>query len=165
MTGVAEAPVKKSIAVNASVDTAFKVFTEGFDTWWPRTHHIGPVDMVEAVLEQGPNGRWFERGIDGSECEWGRVLAWEPPGHLAVSWHLNGEFKYDPDPNKASVVDVRFTAVDDNTTRVDLEHKHLDRHGEGWEQAREGVSREGGWPGLLQMFAEAVTQARTSSGS
>jgi uncharacterized protein YndB with AHSA1/START domain len=142
--------------VQAPVDRAFKVFTEGFDTWWPRGHHIGAVDMAEAVLEQHQDGRWYERGVDGSECDWGRVLTWDPPQHIAVSWHLNGEWKYDPDPEKASRIDVRFTALDDSTTRVDLVHSGLDRHGESWLQVRDGISQEGGWPGLLVMFAEAA---------
>jgi uncharacterized protein YndB with AHSA1/START domain len=113
---------RASTTVQAPIDRAFKVFTEGFDTWWPRAHHIGSVDMVEAVLEPRLDGRWYERGVDGSECEWGRVLEWDPPRSVVVSWHLNGDFKYDPDPDKASRVQVRFTAVDDNTTRVELEH-------------------------------------------
>jgi uncharacterized protein YndB with AHSA1/START domain len=147
---------RSSTTVQAPIDRAFKVFTEGFDTWWPRAHHIGSADMAEAVLEPKVDGRWYERGVDGSECEWGRVLQWDPPRYLVVSWHLNGEFKYDPDPDKASRVQVRFTALDESTTRVDLEHADLDRHGATWEQLRAGISQEGGWDGLLAMFAAAA---------
>lgn len=153
---ITDTSYRSSTTVQASIERAFKVFTEGFDTWWPRAHHIGSVDMVEAVLEPKLDGRWYERGVDGSECEWGRVLHWDPPRYLVVSWHLNGDFQYDPDPDKASRVQVRFTALDDSTTRVDLEHAELDRHGATWQQLRAGISQEGGWDGLLLMFAAAA---------
>ncbi|HMC53340.1 MAG TPA: SRPBCC family protein [Acidimicrobiales bacterium] len=152
-----EAVFRVEITVEAPLERAFKVFTEGFDSWWPRGHHIGATEMAEAVLEQHLGGRWFERGVDGSECEWGRVLAWEPPRHVAVSWHLDGEFRYEPDPGRASRVDVRFFAEGDNRTRVELEHSGLDRHGAGWPQLRSAISSQGGWPELLQRFAQAAS--------
>jgi uncharacterized protein YndB with AHSA1/START domain len=151
-----EPVVRNAITVDAPVDRAFKVFTEGFDTWWPRGHHIATVEMAEAVLEPRQGGRWFERGVDGSECEWGRVLDWDPPRHVAVSWHLDGDFQYDPDPTKASRVDVRFSAESATTTRVELVHSGLDRHGESWMQLRTGISGPGGWPDILVGFAETA---------
>jgi uncharacterized protein YndB with AHSA1/START domain len=108
---------RTSITVEAPIERAFTVFTERFDAWWPRSHHIGTADMAEAMLEPRVGGRWHERGVDGSECEWGRVLAWDPPRHVAMSWHLNGAFRYDPDPDKASRVDVRFIAESESLTR------------------------------------------------
>jgi uncharacterized protein YndB with AHSA1/START domain len=148
-----ETSVSRSITVNAPIDRAFAVFTEGFDTWWPRSHHIGTAEMATAVIEPGVDGRWHERGVDGSECEWGRVLAWDPPHHVAMSWHLNGAFEYEPDPEMASRVDVRFVAESDGSTRVEVEHSGLDRHGPDWISVRDGISSEGGWSGLLVRFA------------
>ena len=156
MSDATDTTYTATITVEAPIDRAFKVFTEGFDTWWPRTHHIGTPDMAEAILEQRVDGRWYERGVDDSECDRGRVLAWDPPNHVAVSWHLNAEFKYDPDPEKASRVDVRFFPEGDDRTRVELEHSELDRHGVDWTQLRAGISSEGGWHGILAGFAEAA---------
>ena len=154
--------VRRTITVKAPIERAFQVFTDGFDTWWPRTHHIGTAEMAEAVLEPWQDGRWFERGVDGSECEWGRVLAWDPPRLVAVSWHLDSAFQYDPDPTRSSRVDVRFSASDEVTTVVELEHSNLDRHGPGWEKLYEGVSSPGGWGTLLDRFAESSAQAGAS---
>jgi hypothetical protein len=111
--------------------------------------------MKEAVVEEREGGRWFERSVDGSECEWGRVLAWSPSSHVALSWHIDGNWKYDPDPARASRVDVRFFDEGNGTSRVELEHSLLDRHA-AWEKLRESVSGPGGWPGLLEMFAAKV---------
>jgi uncharacterized protein YndB with AHSA1/START domain len=147
---------RTSITLEAPIDRAFKVFTEGFDSWWPRGHHIGTAEMAEAIIEQKSGGRWYERGTDGSECEWGRVLAWDPPNHVAMSWHLNGAFQHDPDPAKASRVDVRFFAEADAKTRVELVHSELDRHGDDWPQLHAGISAEGGWNSLLGLFAAAA---------
>jgi len=145
--------VKKSIVVNVPLAHAFEVFTRRFDLWWPRSHHIGKAEMKQAVLEEREGGRWYERGIDGSECEWGRVLAWSPPSRVAVSWHINGSWSYDPDPARASRVEVTFHDEGNGRTRVELEHSQLDRHA-GWEQLRESISSPGGWAKLLEMFAE-----------
>jgi uncharacterized protein YndB with AHSA1/START domain len=111
------------------------------------------------VLEQREGGRWFERGVDGVECEWGRVLAYAPPSRVAVSWHLNGDFQYDPDPAKASRVEVTFHAESASRTRVELVHSELDRHGEGWERLRDTVSGPGGWPTILDGFVEKTRAA------
>ena len=154
-----ETTFRTSITVQAPIERAFAVFTDGFDTWWPRSHHIGTAEMATAVLERGVGGRWHERGIDGSECEWGRVLAWDPPRHVALSWHLNGAFNYDPDPERASRVDVTFVAEGDSRTRVELEHSGLDRHGSDWIALRDGISSEGGWTQLLAQFARSAGTA------
>src|SRR5262249_18671717 len=103
-----ETSIRKSVVINAPIAHAFKVFTERFDTWWPRSHHIGKVEPYTAILEAREGGRWFERGADGSECEWGRVLVYAPPTRVAVSWHLGPDYVYDPDPSKASRGQVAF---------------------------------------------------------
>ena len=146
--------VVKTVTVRASQQHAFKVFTAGFATWWPSSHHIGKADMAEAVLEQREGGRWYERGVDGSECDWGSVLVYDPPNRVVVSWHLNGEWAYDPDPAKASEVEVRFVAEAPDLTRVELEHRNFERHGDNWEAVARGVTGEGGWAGLLRGYAE-----------
>jgi uncharacterized protein YndB with AHSA1/START domain len=152
--------VVQTITVEAPIERAFEVFTKGFDSWWPRSHHIGAPDMAEAILEGREGGRWYERGVDGSECEWGRVLAWDPPRRVVVSWHLDGDFQYAADPAKASEVEVRFTAESAGRTRVELTHRHLERHGrESGERLRAGISAEGGWAGLLRSFAEVAEKS------
>jgi uncharacterized protein YndB with AHSA1/START domain len=145
--------VTRVVTVRATQQHAFKVFTAGFTTWWPPSHHIGGADLAEAVLEQQEGGRWYERGVDGSECDWGTVLAYDPPRRVLLSWHLNGEWAYDPDPAKASEVEVRFIAEGPDVTRVELEHRHLERHGGTWQALRDGVSSDGGWADLLRGFA------------
>ena len=152
-----ETSVRKSILVNAPIAHAFKVFTESFDSWWPRTHHIGKVEPYTAILEPREGGRWFERGSDGSECDWGRVLAYSPPTRVAVSWHLDGTYAYDPDPAKASRVEVTFHDEGNGKTRVELVHSQLDRHGPGWEKIRDNVGSPGGWSGILEKYAAEAT--------
>jgi uncharacterized protein YndB with AHSA1/START domain/uncharacterized damage-inducible protein DinB len=153
-----EAPVKKSIVVKASVEHAFKVFTEGVDSWWPRSHHIGKQPLVKAVIETHVGGRCFGREADGTECDWGRVLAWEPPHRFVLAWQIKSpSWQYEPDLAKASEVEVRFTAEPGGTTRVDLEHRHFERHGAGADQMRAGVDSPNGWSGLLEMFVRTAT--------
>jgi uncharacterized protein YndB with AHSA1/START domain len=148
--------VRRGITVKAPIERAFTAFTASFDAWWPRGHHIGAVDMAEAVLEPRTGGRWYERGVDGSECEWGRVLAWEPPHRLVLSWHIGADWQYHPDPAEASEIEVRFAADGTDATRVELEHRLLERHGEGAEEMRKSISAEGGGGSLLDLFrAEA----------
>jgi uncharacterized protein YndB with AHSA1/START domain len=144
--------VHKNITVDVSRAHAFEVFTTGFDSWWPRSHHISKVEMRAAVIEPRTGGRWYEKGVDGSECDWGRVLVYEPPARIVLSWHLNGRFEFDPDPAHASEVEVRFIAEGPSRTRVELEHRHLERCAEA-EKLRAGVDSEGGWGGLLANFA------------
>ena len=151
-----ETTVRKVVTVDAPIERAFAVFTTGFDTWWPRTHHIAEAEMTEAIIEGRAGRRWYERGVDGSECDWGTVLAFDAPNHLTLSWNLDGEFHYDPDPAHTSRVDVWFTAESPARTRVELAHSQLDHHGENWRQLRDGVASDGGWPVLIDGYAEAV---------
>jgi uncharacterized protein YndB with AHSA1/START domain len=150
--------VRKSLTVHASIAHAFHVFTTAFDTWWPREHHIGKADLLAAVIEPRAGGRWFERGVDGSECEWGRVLVYEPPSRVVLSWHLNGEWQYDPDPSHASEVDVRFIPDGPGRTKVEFEHRHIERAAHA-EQLRAGVDSPQGWTGLLELFAARAKES------
>ena len=147
----AETEVRKSVVVAVPVARAFELFTARFDLWWPRGHHIGKVEPFTAIIEPRAGGRWYERGADGSECDWGRVLVYAPPAHLALSWHLNPDFGYDPDPARASRVDVTFSD-EGGRTRVELVHSQLDRHGPDWKRLRAGVDSDGGWRGILAEF-------------
>jgi uncharacterized protein YndB with AHSA1/START domain len=155
-------PVRKSLTVKTSVAHAFNVFTDGFDSWWPRGHHIGSSPMKKGIIEGFAGGRCYSEQIDGSECDWGTVLVWEPPHRLVLAWQINPTWKYEPDIKKASEVEVTFTAQDDGGTRVELEHRYFHRHGEGFEKMREGVGAPGGWGTLLQIFA---TQAEQDTGT
>lgn len=145
-----ELSVQRSVVVDVPIDEAFRLFTDRFDTWWPRTHHIGGADLDRAVLECRQGGRWYEIDVDGSECEWGKVLVWEPPHRLVIAWQIDIEWKYDP--NLVTEVDVRFRAESPSKTRVELEHRDLERFGEAMEQARETFESDGGWQGILNAF-------------
>ena len=155
-TATTEGPtsVRTSVVVRAPIDRAFQVFTAEMTAWWPGTHHIGTAPMVAAIMEPRPGGRWYELGDDGSECDWGLVLEWRPPHHVALSWHLDGDFRYDPEARRSSRIDVRFEAQPDGSTLVQLEHTGLDRHGPTWQRLRASVSS--GWPTLMQRFVESV---------
>jgi len=154
-----EAVVRQAITVAVPIDRAFHVFTSGFDAWWPREHHIGAADMSEAVLETRLDGRFYERCVDGSECEWGRVIAWDPPDHVALAWQIDPQWKFEPDRNRASRVDVRFSADGPDATRVELVHSGFERHGEGWEGAYETLSSPGAWRAVLERYAATAAAA------
>jgi uncharacterized protein YndB with AHSA1/START domain len=152
--------VRKTLNVNVPVERAFAVFTEKMSAWWPATHHIAQQPFVEIEIERRKGGRWFERAADGTECDWGRVLAWEPPHRVAFAWHLQADWKFDPDPEKASEVEIRFFATDAGETRVELEHRNLERHGASWEQVRTSVDSPGGWTAILENFAMAFNREK-----
>ena len=151
-----EAVVKKSIVVNAPIEHAFKVFTERLDLWWPKEHHIGKADLERAIMEPKAGGRFYEKGVDGSECEWGTVLAFTPPSRVTLAWHLDPSWSYDPSTERASQVDVGFVDLGDGKTRVELTHSRFERHGNGWEKIRDGVSGPEGWSLILGRFGEAA---------
>jgi uncharacterized protein YndB with AHSA1/START domain len=144
------------ITIDVPIDRAFDVFTNSFDSWWPREFHIGQPDMAEAIIEPREGGRWYERGVDGSECNWGRVLVWEPPHRLVVTWQINGEWQFDPDPSRASEVEVLFNAVGPDKTTVELTHQYIDRLASS--QVIYGAINEGigSWSELLALFAKAA---------
>lgn len=156
MTTASISDLTGTVTVALPVERAFAFFTESFGAWWPAAYHIGEADMADAVLEPYVGGRWFERGVDGTECDWGRVLVWEPPHRLVVTWQISGHWKFDADPDRASEIEVRFVAEGPDRTRVDLEHRHLDRLVEG-EAMRTVIEQSGGgWSTVLQQFATAA---------
>lgn len=143
--------VNKSITVNASPALAFEVFTTDYDTWWPRTHHIGKSPMTKASIECRQGGRYFSEHEDGTQCDWGKVLVWEPPHRIVLAWQITHEWGYNPDPSQASEVEVRFTEIEAGVTRVDLEHRYFERMGPNGASMR--ISVDSGWPKLLALFA------------
>src|SRR5262249_6951070 len=146
----------KSIVVEAPPERAFTVFADEMATWWPPDHHILESELAEMVFEPRAGGRIFDRGVDGSECQWGRVLAYEPPHRVGIAWDINREWELEPDHSKSSEVEVRFVPEDESRTRVELEHRNLDRHGEGWEGVRDAVGGPGGWGSGLEVYAARV---------
>ena len=150
------ASVRKTLTVHASVDHAFKVFTEGFDGWWPRGHHIGKQPMKKAVLEPRLGGRCYGQSADGTDADWGSVLVWEPPRRLVIAWQITPDWQYEPDLAKCSEVEVRFMPERDDVTRVELEHRHFEKHGAGGDSIREAVGGPGGWGGILELFRGAA---------
>ena len=150
----ADVPVRKSITVKASAEKAFRVFTESVDTWWPRTHHIGKSPMKKIIIEGRQGGRCYTEQTDGTDCDWGTVTVWEPPRRMVMAWQITHEWTYEFDLEKASEVEVRFTAEADGLTRVDLEHRYFERHGAGGVSMRSSVDSPNGWGGLLALFTE-----------
>jgi len=146
--------VRHAIVVDASQQRAFDVFTSGIGTWWPPDHHILQCELAEMVFEPRVGGGIVDRGVDGSECRWATVRVLEPPRRVVFSWDINTQWQIETDPARTSEVEVRFIPDGDNRTRVELEHRHLERHGEGWEQIRRAVESDGGWPDTLRRFAE-----------
>jgi len=150
-----ETAVRQSVVVQAPPERAFEVFTAGMSSWWPMaTHKIGTAPMVAAVIEPRPGGRWFERGEDGSECDWGRVIAWEPPHRVVLAWQLNADYEFDPDLH--TELEVRFSPDGADGTRVELEHRGLDAYGARTAEMRDAFGSDGGWTGLLRRFAEGA---------
>src|SRR5579864_2317480 len=146
------APVRKEITVEASQARAFRVFTEEHGAWWPlATHHIAQKPAATAVIEPRAGGRWFERAADGSECLWGKVLVWDPPGRLVLSWEIGADWKHDD--ALSTEVEIRFVALGPAQTRVELEHRQLERFGDAAEQMRTAFDSEGGWNGILRTYA------------
>ena len=148
--------VRKVVNVKVAPVVAWRVFTEKQGTWWPlATYKIGKANAVDAVIEPRVGGRWYERGDDGSTCDWGRVLAWEPPSRLVLSWDISADWQ--PDASVRTEVEVRFIAEGSEGTRVELEHRHLDRYGARRDEMRAIFDSEGGWSGLLESFARTAS--------
>jgi uncharacterized protein YndB with AHSA1/START domain len=148
--------VRHELVVEAPIERAFSVFTEDFDRIKPREHNMLGVDIAETVFEPRAGGHIYDRGVDGSECRWARVLAYEPPNRVVFSWDISPQWQIETDPAKTSEVEVRFVSETPERTRVELEHRNLDRHGDGWEGLRDGVDSEGGWPLYLQRYADLL---------
>jgi uncharacterized protein YndB with AHSA1/START domain len=149
--------IHTQIVVEAPIERAFRVFTEDFDRIKPREHNMLGVEIAETVFEPRAGGRVFDRGVDGSEFRWARVLAFEPPHRVVFSWDISPQWQIESDVAKTSEVEVRFIAEGPDRTRVELEHRHLDRHGDGWPSMRDAVDGEGGWPLYLERYAGVIT--------
>ena len=149
--------VRKTIIVEAPQQRAFDVFTAGMSDWWLlETHHIGEQRPDAVVIEPRSGGRWFERAPDGTECDWGRVVEWASPARVLLAWHLDADWKYDPDPAKATELEVQFIAEGPSRTRVELVHRGLEVHGERAREVHDAIDSEGGWNGLLALYAAAA---------
>jgi len=148
--------VTHSVLVPLPPAEAFELFTDRFGDWWPRdSHHISDAPAADAILEPRAGGRWYERAEDGSECDWGYVREFDRPDRILLAWHLTPEWKFDPDPAKATEVEVLFSGEEDQT-RVTLEHRGFDVHGDAGAAMRESVDSDGGWPSLLEMYRRAA---------
>ena len=152
-------PITGSITVGVPIERAFEVFTGSVDTWWPHQYHIGQADVAEVVLEPHEGGRWYERGVDDSECDWGRVLVWEPPHRVVFTWQINGRWQFDPDPDHASEIDARFSAAGPAQTLVEVEHRLFERL-VGGQDIRAAIEGGGGWALLLDGFATVAADQR-----
>ena len=150
--------VRKVVNVQAPQEVAWRVFTEKMGTWWPlATYKIGKADAVDAVIEPWVGGRWYERGDDGSSCDWGHVQAWEPYSRLVLYWEISADWQ--PDPNLKTEIEVRFIADGKNATRVELEHRRLDLYGARRDEMRAVFDTQGDWGRLLESFASAARAA------
>ena len=153
MTQAAAQVVRGSVVVNAPIEEAFATFTGRFGDFKPREHNLLGVPIAETVFEPRVGGHIYDRGEDGSECRWARVLVYEPPQRVVFSWDIGPTWQVESDPDSTSEVEVTFVAEDDQRTRVELEHRNLDRHGPGWESVRDGVAHDQGWPLYLDRYA------------
>lgn len=151
------APVRRSVVVKAGIERSFTAFTANIGRWWPSSHRIGATPTANVVLEGRVGGRWYEVGSDGAECEWGKVLLWEPPRRLILGWQVDGDWKYDP--TFVTEVEVVFTALGGGGTQVDLEHRNLERYGDKAGPVREMIGSDGGWLGILRSFAAEAERA------
>ena len=145
--------VRRQILVNAPISEAFKVFTERFGDFKPREHNLLRAPIAETVFEPRVGGNIYDRAVDGTECRWARILAYEPPDRVVFSWDISPRWQLETNADLTSEVEVRFFAETAERTRVELEHRNLDRHGAGWESVRDGVDNEAGWPLYLQRYA------------
>lgn len=157
MTQTTDTGLRLRVEVAVGVERAFDVFTRDFDRVKPREHNLLGEPIAETVLEPRAGGRLYDRGVNGATCDWGRVLAFEPPRRLLLAWDISPRWQIETDPAHSSEVEVTFTALDDGHTRVDLEHRHLERHGDGWQDMRPGLEGPQGWPLYLHRYAALTT--------
>jgi uncharacterized protein YndB with AHSA1/START domain len=145
--------VRRQIVVNAPLEEAFSVFTQRFGDFKPREHNLLQAPIAETVFEPRVGGHIYDRAVDGTECRWARILAFEPPNRVVFSWDISPRWQIERNPDLTSEVEVRFFAEGAKRTRVELEHRHLDRHGVGWESVRDGIANDAGWLLYLQRYA------------
>jgi uncharacterized protein YndB with AHSA1/START domain len=154
--------IRKVVTVDAPQAVAWRVFTAGMSSWWPLAHYkIGRANAVAAIVEPFAGGRWYEQGEDGSTCEWGKVLAWEPTSRLLLTWDISADWKHDPE--LGTELEIRFIIEGANRTRVELEHRRLDRYGARRDEMRTIFDKSGDWGRLLAGFAQAAAEARSRS--
>lgn len=153
MTDNAAPTVRKELVVDAPLERAFAVFTERFGDFKPKEHNLLGAPIVTTTFEPRVGGHIYDTAEDGTECRWARVLVYEPPTRVVFSWDIGPTWQIEADPANASEVEVRFSADGPGRTRIELEHRHLDRHGPGWEGVRMGVDSDGGWPLYLARYA------------
>jgi len=158
MTQAAATVVRRQIVVEAPIERAFAVFTERFGDFKPREHNMLGVPIAETVFEPKVGGHIYDRGEDGSECRWARVLAFEPPDRVVFSWDISPQWQVETEPDNTSEVEVTFVADGPHRTRVELEHRHIDRHGPSWQAVRDGVAHDEGWPLYLARYAALLTE-------
>jgi uncharacterized protein YndB with AHSA1/START domain len=149
-TVIQPAPIRRTLQVKADPQRAFSAFTSHIGSWWPRRMSIGSAPQADVILEPRAGGRWYERGADGTECEWGKVLVWEPPLRLVLAWQIDSRFHYDP--ALITEVELRFTALAVGGTQVDFEHRHLERLGDDAATIRGQL--DSGWPGILDSYRQ-----------
>ena len=149
--------VRTSVVVEAPVERAFSVFTEEIGSWWDPDHHLIEAEFAEMVFDTREGGTIYDRGVDGSECHWARVLTWEPPHRFVISWDINVDWELEANLDRTSEVEVRFTANGPDRTLVELEHRRLERHGDGWEAMRDSVGSDNGWSSGLTLFAARIS--------
>lgn len=147
------ATATSSIVVEAPIDLAFRVFTEEIGSWFPSEYNLMASRIATRTFEPWVGGQIVDRSETGAECRWSRVLAYEPPDRVVFSWDISPWWTIETDPERTSEVEVRFISETEARTRVELVHRHLDRHGEGWQQLRDAIAGDGGWTGCLQAFA------------
>ena len=151
---ITPAPIRKTLTVRAAPEKAWTVFTDGINRWWPKTHHIGPSPLVGAVIEPRAGGRWYGAHEDGIERPWGRVLVWEPPKRLVLDWQISHEWGFDPDLH--TDVEVVFTALGEAETRIDFEHRGLERFGDSQKAVETRTSMTRGWDAILESYRAAA---------
>jgi uncharacterized protein YndB with AHSA1/START domain len=154
-----ETTVLVTMTVEATPERAFEYFTVEMSSWWDADHHIIEAPLERMVFEPRVGGHIYDVGTDGSECRWSRILAYEPPRRLVFSWDITTDWKLETDPERTSEVEVRFAPEGESKTRIELEHRNLDRHGDGWEGMREGLGSPGGWPALARDFGGLLREA------
>ncbi|HKD96427.1 MAG TPA: SRPBCC family protein [Micromonosporaceae bacterium] len=158
MTQATNTVVRMHVVVEAPIGQAFAVFTERFGDIKPPEHNLLRAPITETVFEPKVGGHIYDRAVDGSECRWARVLAFEPPDRVVFSWDISPQWQLEANPDNTSEVEVTFIAETPQRTRVELEHRHLDRHGPGWQAVSDGVSHDQGWPLYLDRYAALLTE-------
>ena len=155
-TQTQQTSVRMQVVVAAPIERAFRAFVDDFDRIKPREHNLLQVPIAETVFEPRVGGHIFDRATNGTECHWARVLVYEPPQRIVFTWDISPQWQIESDQNRTSEVEVRFVSEAADRTRVELEHRHLERHGAGWETERDGIAGDGGWPLYLRRFADVV---------